>query len=164
MTHYWNPLQWAELSFSSVILSLWLNWVGPWSSSSEILNWSTVFHGICPVLKPSFSWNCKQQLLIVIVCQTEGWLLHPWVVESLCFSVSEWLWYDVVMKPWLLIAVILVSGSNALMFGFCGFSLEEAKKRIYACSTTTYQGFQAVMTEAESEQFRGKWLVWKWEF
>ncbi|KAK3419788.1 hypothetical protein EUGRSUZ_G00555 [Eucalyptus grandis] len=33
-------------------------------------------------------------------------------------------------------------------------SLEEAKKRIYACSTTTYQGFQAVMTEAESEQFR----------
>ncbi|KAK4803731.1 hypothetical protein SAY86_003548 [Trapa natans] len=34
-------------------------------------------------------------------------------------------------------------------------SLEEAKKRMYACSTTTYQGFQAVMTEAESEQFRG---------
>ncbi|KAK4747584.1 hypothetical protein SAY87_014170 [Trapa incisa] len=34
-------------------------------------------------------------------------------------------------------------------------SLEEAKKRMYACSTTTYQGFQAVMTEAESEQFKG---------
>ncbi|KAF8019507.1 hypothetical protein BT93_G0248 [Corymbia citriodora subsp. variegata] len=33
-------------------------------------------------------------------------------------------------------------------------SLEEAKKRIYACSTTTYEGFQAVMTEAESEQFK----------
>ncbi|KAI3412596.1 uncharacterized protein J3R85_017121, partial [Psidium guajava] len=29
-----------------------------------------------------------------------------------------------------------------------------SKKRMYACSTTTYQGFQAVMTEAESEQFR----------
>uniref|UniRef100_A0A7N0UJQ7 MORF/ORRM1/DAG-like MORF domain-containing protein n=1 Tax=Kalanchoe fedtschenkoi TaxID=63787 RepID=A0A7N0UJQ7_KALFE len=34
-------------------------------------------------------------------------------------------------------------------------SVEEAKKKIYACSTTTYQGFQAVMTEAESEQFQG---------
>uniref|UniRef100_A0A7N1A2C0 MORF/ORRM1/DAG-like MORF domain-containing protein n=1 Tax=Kalanchoe fedtschenkoi TaxID=63787 RepID=A0A7N1A2C0_KALFE len=33
-------------------------------------------------------------------------------------------------------------------------SVEEAKKKIYACSTTTYQGFQAVMTEAESEQFQ----------
>ncbi|KAI6678742.1 hypothetical protein NL676_039538 [Syzygium grande] len=33
-------------------------------------------------------------------------------------------------------------------------SVEEAKKRMYACSTTTYQGFQAVMTEAESEQFK----------
>ncbi|CAM8898398.1 unnamed protein product [Rhodiola kirilowii] len=33
-------------------------------------------------------------------------------------------------------------------------SEEEAKKRIYACSTTTYKGFQAVMTEEESEQFR----------
>ncbi|OWM84892.1 hypothetical protein CDL15_Pgr027679 [Punica granatum] len=35
-------------------------------------------------------------------------------------------------------------------------SLEEAKKKMYACSTTTYNGFQALMTEAESEQFRGK--------
>ncbi|KAI4318799.1 hypothetical protein MLD38_032466 [Melastoma candidum] len=34
-------------------------------------------------------------------------------------------------------------------------SIEEAKLRMYACSTTTYQGFQAVMTEEESEQFRG---------
>ncbi|KAH9751191.1 multiple organellar RNA editing factor 1 [Citrus sinensis] len=34
-------------------------------------------------------------------------------------------------------------------------SLEEAKKRIYACSTTTYQGFQAIMTEEESEKFQG---------
>ncbi|CAM8917562.1 unnamed protein product [Rhodiola kirilowii] len=33
-------------------------------------------------------------------------------------------------------------------------SEEEAKKRIYACSTTTYKGFQAVMSEEESEQFR----------
>lgn len=33
-------------------------------------------------------------------------------------------------------------------------SLEEAKKRMYACSTTTYQGFQAIMTEEESEKFR----------
>ena len=38
---------------------------------------------------------------------------------------------------------------------FCGVSLEEAKKRIYACSTTTYQGFQAIMTEEESEKFQG---------
>ncbi|CAM8911948.1 unnamed protein product [Rhodiola kirilowii] len=34
-------------------------------------------------------------------------------------------------------------------------SVEEAKKKIYACSTTTYQGFQAVMTETESEKFEG---------
>ncbi|MCL7050305.1 hypothetical protein MKW94_021477 [Papaver nudicaule] len=33
-------------------------------------------------------------------------------------------------------------------------SVEEAKKRIYACSTTTYKGFQAVMTEEISEKFR----------
>uniref|UniRef100_A0A1J3IVX5 DAG protein, chloroplastic n=1 Tax=Noccaea caerulescens TaxID=107243 RepID=A0A1J3IVX5_NOCCA len=35
-----------------------------------------------------------------------------------------------------------------------GISLEEAKKKIYACSTTTYQGFQAIMTEQESEKFK----------
>ncbi|XP_050209801.1 multiple organellar RNA editing factor 1, mitochondrial [Mercurialis annua] len=33
-------------------------------------------------------------------------------------------------------------------------SIEEAKTKIYACSTTTYQGFQAVMTEEESEKFK----------
>lgn len=26
---------------------------------------------------------------------------------------------------------------------------------MYACSTTTYQGFQAIMTEQESEKFKG---------
>ncbi|CAL9064581.1 multiple organellar RNA editing factor 1, mitochondrial-like isoform X1 [Musa acuminata AAA Group] len=34
-------------------------------------------------------------------------------------------------------------------------SVEEAKKRMYALSTTTYHGFQAVMTEEMSEKFRG---------
>ncbi|PON58157.1 Multiple organellar RNA editing factor 1, mitochondrial [Trema orientale] len=34
-------------------------------------------------------------------------------------------------------------------------SVEEAKRKMYACSTTTYTGFQAVMTEAESEKFNG---------
>ncbi|GAV61195.1 hypothetical protein CFOL_v3_04723, partial [Cephalotus follicularis] len=33
-------------------------------------------------------------------------------------------------------------------------SVEEAKKRIYACSTTTYEGFQVEMTEEESEKFK----------
>lgn len=33
--------------------------------------------------------------------------------------------------------------------------MEEAKKRMYALSTTTYQGFQAVMTEEMSEKFHG---------
>uniref|UniRef100_A0A2P2MQ75 Multiple organellar RNA editing factor 1 isoform X2 n=2 Tax=Rhizophora mucronata TaxID=61149 RepID=A0A2P2MQ75_RHIMU len=33
-------------------------------------------------------------------------------------------------------------------------SIEEAKMKIYACSTTTYQGFQAIMTEEESEKFK----------
>uniref|UniRef100_A0A0E0MDV9 MORF/ORRM1/DAG-like MORF domain-containing protein n=1 Tax=Oryza punctata TaxID=4537 RepID=A0A0E0MDV9_ORYPU len=36
-----------------------------------------------------------------------------------------------------------------------GRSYEEAKKRMYAFSTTTYVGFQAVMTEEMSEKFRG---------
>ncbi|KAM5582263.1 multiple organellar RNA editing factor 1, mitochondrial [Rosa sericea] len=34
-------------------------------------------------------------------------------------------------------------------------SVEEAKKKIYACSTTTYTGFQVLMTEEESEKFNG---------
>ncbi|XVE66919.1 hypothetical protein DITRI_Ditri08aG0118900 [Diplodiscus trichospermus] len=34
-----------------------------------------------------------------------------------------------------------------------GISVEEAKKRIYACSTTTYEGFQVLMSEEESEKF-----------
>ncbi|XP_077213381.1 DAG protein, chloroplastic-like [Tasmannia lanceolata] len=34
-------------------------------------------------------------------------------------------------------------------------SVEEAKKRMYACSATTYVGFQAVMTEEMSEKFQG---------
>ncbi|GLT54416.1 hypothetical protein SLA2020_276160 [Shorea laevis] len=34
-------------------------------------------------------------------------------------------------------------------------SVEEAKKKIYACSTTTYKGFQVVMTEEESNLFQG---------
>ncbi|KAF6139383.1 hypothetical protein GIB67_026225 [Kingdonia uniflora] len=34
-------------------------------------------------------------------------------------------------------------------------SVEEAKQKMYACSTTTYNGFQAVMTEEMSEKFRG---------
>lgn len=36
--------------------------------------------------------------------------------------------------------------------------MEEAKKRIYACSTTTYNGFQVEMTEEMSEKFRGNSL------
>ncbi|XP_065871036.1 uncharacterized protein [Euphorbia lathyris] len=34
-----------------------------------------------------------------------------------------------------------------------GISIEEAKKRIYACSTTVYEGFQVEMTKEESEKF-----------
>lgn len=34
-------------------------------------------------------------------------------------------------------------------------SVEEAKKKMYACSTTVYTGFQAVMTEEESKKFEG---------
>ncbi|GMY05128.1 multiple organellar RNA editing factor 1, mitochondrial isoform X2 [Fagus crenata] len=34
-------------------------------------------------------------------------------------------------------------------------SVEEAKLKMYACSTTTYVGFQAVMTEEESNKFQG---------
>lgn len=41
------------------------------------------------------------------------------------------------------------------LFILCSY--EEAKKRMYAFSTTTYVGFQAVMTEEMSEKFRGEW-------
>ncbi|KAM1135458.1 hypothetical protein ACFX2J_044291 [Malus domestica] len=34
-------------------------------------------------------------------------------------------------------------------------SMEEAKKKIYACSTTTYTGFQVEMSEEESQKFEG---------
>ncbi|XP_039047109.1 multiple organellar RNA editing factor 1, mitochondrial-like [Hibiscus syriacus] len=34
-----------------------------------------------------------------------------------------------------------------------GISVDEAKKRIYACSTSTYEGFQVLMSEEESEKF-----------
>ncbi|XP_052308407.1 glutenin, high molecular weight subunit DX5 isoform X8 [Populus trichocarpa] len=34
-------------------------------------------------------------------------------------------------------------------------SIEEAKKRMYACSTTIYQGFQVSITHQEAEKFRG---------
>lgn len=45
---------------------------------------------------------------------------------------------------------------------FCGllcnyqiFSMEEAKKNMYAFSTTTYTGFQCTVDEATSEKFKG---------
>ncbi|KAK9070988.1 hypothetical protein SSX86_009556 [Deinandra increscens subsp. villosa] len=37
---------------------------------------------------------------------------------------------------------------------FCNLSVEEAKKKIYACSTTTYNGFQVEVSEEVSEQFK----------
>lgn len=58
-----------------------------------------------------------------------------------------------------LIAVCWITGKKSVILElFGGFSIEEAKKKIYACSTTTYQGFQAVMTEEESEKFKGPCL------
>lgn len=42
------------------------------------------------------------------------------------------------------------------MFGIVGCSVEEAKKKMYACSTTTYQGFQVMVSEEESEKFKGE--------
>lgn len=38
---------------------------------------------------------------------------------------------------------------------FHGFSVEEAKKKIYACSTSNYTGFHVEVTEIESEKFNG---------
>lgn len=34
--------------------------------------------------------------------------------------------------------------------------MEEAKKNMYAFSTTTYTGFQCTVDEATSEKFKGK--------
>lgn len=39
------------------------------------------------------------------------------------------------------------------------FSVEEAKKKIYACSTTTYNGFQVEVSEEVSEQFKSMFIV-----
>lgn len=36
-------------------------------------------------------------------------------------------------------------------------SMEEAKKNMYAFSTTTYTGFQCTVSEETSEKFKGKW-------
>jgi len=35
-------------------------------------------------------------------------------------------------------------------------SVEEAKKKMYACSTTTYTGFQAEIDEETAQKFEGK--------
>jgi hypothetical protein len=37
--------------------------------------------------------------------------------------------------------------------------MEEAKKNMYAFSTTTYTGFQCTVDEATSEKFKGKQLL-----
>lgn len=42
---------------------------------------------------------------------------------------------------------------------FYDFSVEEAKKKIYACSTTTYHGFQVEVSEEVSEQFKSMVIV-----
>ena len=48
---------------------------------------------------------------------------------------------------------------------FLGNSMEEAKKNMYAFSTTTYTGFQCTVSEETSEKFKGKcWFMnfsWK---
>ncbi|RVW76007.1 Multiple organellar RNA editing factor 1, mitochondrial [Vitis vinifera] len=54
-----------------------------------------------------------------------------------------------------------VVGVHGLRFDFChrlndlDYLCGRGKLKMYACSTTTYTGFQAVMTEEESEKFRG---------
>ena len=57
------------------------------------------------------------------------------------------------------VAVVLVGSNGCADFGLICFSVEEAKKRIYACSTTTYEGFQVLMSEEESEKFNGKCFI-----
>lgn len=44
------------------------------------------------------------------------------------------------------------SGSH---MGFSCYSMEEAKKNMYAFSTTTYTGFQCTVSEETSEKFKG---------
>ena len=39
---------------------------------------------------------------------------------------------------------------------FLYYSMEEAKKNMYAFSTTTYTGFQCTVSEETSEKFKGK--------
>jgi len=38
-------------------------------------------------------------------------------------------------------------------------SVEEAKKKMYACSTTTYTGFQAEIDEETAQKFEGKYCT-----
>jgi uncharacterized protein YpmS len=62
-------------------------------------------------------------------------------------------WFGV---PTLIALVVVV----VILILILWFSVEEAKKRIYACSTTTYEGFQVVMTEEESNKFQGNCFCW----
>lgn len=54
-----------------------------------------------------------------------------------------------------------------LQFSSC-FSMEEAKKNMYAFSTTTYTGFQCTVDEETSEKFKGylvfAYPVWIYDY
>ncbi|XP_061977279.1 multiple organellar RNA editing factor 1, mitochondrial-like [Populus nigra] len=49
----------------------------------------------------------------------------------------------------------MVAGFERICAQGLNISIEEAKKRMYACSTTIYQGFQVSITHQEAEKFRG---------
>lgn len=46
-----------------------------------------------------------------------------------------------------------------LTWVFLVYSMEEAKKNMYAFSTTTYTGFQCTVSEETSEKFKGEYII-----
>ncbi|GFZ12449.1 plastid developmental protein DAG [Actinidia rufa] len=54
-----------------------------------------------------------------------------------------------------LLATVVVIGFFLLISVFFVGSMEEAKKNMYAFSTTTYTGFQCTVSEETSEKFKG---------
>ena len=80
-------------------------------------------------------------LWVIVFIHKEVWIVVGvvlWSCVESCFSVK----------------LFLLSCSCLTVITW--FSMEEAKKNMYAFSTTTYTGFQCTVSEETSEKFKGK--------
>lgn len=70
---------------------------------------------------------------------------------------SSWVGYNDA-----LISIIWAMPTSYGWYKILSFSMEEAKKNMYAFSTTTYTGFQCTVSEETSEKFKGMLLLLKY--